>query len=271
MNAACPSIRPSRRAFTLIELLVVISIIAVLISILLPSLAAARAASRGVVCLANLRSQSQMTQFYLDANDDFYPTRTSGAATGGGSVFGAFLPQRTIFQTDSRPVQILTCPDDAESIRDYPLGESTGSDPGGLGLGDFYGLPPTTTVRVGYGINNMTGIPATTAEEKFIFNNKAGAYSKPTRTLMYADCTWVNARGHNSELNDAPPLKGRVANAGAPLRMNTLAGIPPQYSESVIEARRHRAGSNVAFMDGHGEPVSQADCFSKIIYSWSEP
>jgi len=262
---------PPRRGFTLIELLVVISIIAVLISILLPSLAAARAASRGVVCLANLRSQAQMTQLYLDANDDVYPTRTAGAATGGGSVFGAFLPQRTILQTDSRPVQILTCPDDAEPIRDYPLGDSSGSDPNGLGLGDFYGLSPNATVRVGYGINNMTGIPPTTPEEKTIFNPKAGAYPHPSRTLMYADCTWVNARGHNSELNDAPPLKGRVANAAAPLRMNTLAGIPPRYAEPVAEARRHRAGSNVVFMDNHGETVSQGDCFSKIIYSWTEP
>ncbi len=260
-----------RPAFTLIELLVVVSIIAVLIAILMPSLAAARATSRNVVCLSNLRTQAQMTQFYLDANDDWYPTRTSGAATGGGNVFNAFLPQRTILQTDARPVQILTCPDDSDPVRDYPIGDSSGSDPNALGIGDFYGLPPTTVVRVGFGINNMTGIPPTTQEEAVIFNPKANAYRQPARTLMYADCTWVNARGHNTVLNDAPPLKGRVANAAAPLRMNTLAAIPPQYGEPVTDSRRHRAGSNIVFMDHHGEPLSQADCFNKLIYSWSEP
>ncbi|MEM8875815.1 MAG: prepilin-type N-terminal cleavage/methylation domain-containing protein [Planctomycetota bacterium] len=42
-------------AFTLIELLVVMAIVALLISLLLPVLGAARSASRGAVCLSNLR------------------------------------------------------------------------------------------------------------------------------------------------------------------------------------------------------------------------
>lgn len=66
MNAETPH-RPGPAAFTLIELLVVVAIVALLVSLLLPVLGAARSASRGAVCLSNLRQlqigwQSAMTQ-----------------------------------------------------------------------------------------------------------------------------------------------------------------------------------------------------------------
>ncbi|MFO0840531.1 MAG: prepilin-type N-terminal cleavage/methylation domain-containing protein [Phycisphaerae bacterium] len=261
---------PTRRAFTLIELLVVVAIIALLISILLPSLSAARKQGKNIVCLANLRSQGQVTQMYLDVFSNVFPHRTSTSATGGGSVFGAFMPARTILSWDKRPIEIFTCPDDKEDVRDYPVGDDVGTDPTSLGIGTFYGLQPTQIVRYSYGLNNMTGIRPTTPAEQLIFSQKLSDYRFPSRTLLYADSAWINARGHNLALNDAPELKGRVANAGAPQRMNTLAQIPPELGAPMPEYKRHPAGNNVLYMDHHAVTVSQRDCFDRVLYSWTE-
>jgi prepilin-type N-terminal cleavage/methylation domain-containing protein len=53
-----------RAAFTLVELLVVIGIVAVLIGILLPALIGARARSRDLTCMTNLRQVGTALRAY---------------------------------------------------------------------------------------------------------------------------------------------------------------------------------------------------------------
>ncbi len=73
-----------RCGFTLIELLVVVAIIVLLLSILLPSLGRARAQSRQVACLNNMRQVALLTQFYAADNNGMAPIR--GTVVNGGVV-----------------------------------------------------------------------------------------------------------------------------------------------------------------------------------------
>jgi prepilin-type N-terminal cleavage/methylation domain-containing protein len=66
---------PAPPAFTLIELLVVIAVIALLLAILLPALGHARATSRLMVCVSNLRSQQQLVDAYTNDHREALPPR----------------------------------------------------------------------------------------------------------------------------------------------------------------------------------------------------
>lgn len=61
-------------AFTLIELLVVVSIIALLVALMLPSLNKAKAQARVVVCANNLHSIGLGWTYYLQDNNDTFPS-----------------------------------------------------------------------------------------------------------------------------------------------------------------------------------------------------
>lgn len=63
-----------KRAFTLVELLVVVAIIALLLSILIPSLRKARLIAARLSCAHNLKQISLAVNFYLNENDNFYPS-----------------------------------------------------------------------------------------------------------------------------------------------------------------------------------------------------
>ena len=62
-----------RRGFTLVELLVVLAIIAIILSILLPVMSRARAASRSITCLSNLRQLTLAFHLFAERNDGHFP------------------------------------------------------------------------------------------------------------------------------------------------------------------------------------------------------
>jgi prepilin-type processing-associated H-X9-DG protein/prepilin-type N-terminal cleavage/methylation domain-containing protein len=159
---------PRPMAFSLIEILVVLAIIGLVAAVLFPVFTRARADSRRITCVSNLRQLGTATFQYLQDSDEvFMPV----AQKGDTPVFWSQELQPFLKNT-----QILECPeDDTRSMEDFkrssygynshlggawsPLPLPAKLDPGQKGLSQVV-RPSSTVLMTDSGTVPMVGFPS---------------------------------------------------------------------------------------------------------------
>ncbi len=163
-----------------------------------------------------------------------------------------------------------------------------------------------------YGVNSLTQIvqdtSGTSTDNHLVISNKADDYKYPSQTLIYADNSWLNARGYKNDYsstgsgNGQGDLRYRLVFANYPDRLEwtsgpfntggdpytpldpnyTAAGGNPQKTDMDPKYARHAAGTNnISFLDGHAAAVSQTDTVdydittpggptAKVLFSYAE-
>ncbi len=229
-----------RRAFTLIELLVVIAIIALLIGILLPTLGAARAASRTVYCLNNVRSMQVAHWMYMDAHDGSFVD--VGLAHGGveNNVAGSWITTLAEFYESDLARQ---CPSDQSPHWPSELG----------GSGEFVPQSENALRRTSYGINNYL-----TSFAPAVMNP-----DRPSSILRFRNLNQVvqpELVVQFLEMSERGPFAGsdhpHVENwhiPGLPDAAPALASEELETHQHGGETRTWGATANYGFLDGHAE------------------
>jgi prepilin-type N-terminal cleavage/methylation domain-containing protein/prepilin-type processing-associated H-X9-DG protein len=241
-----------RRAFTLIELLVVVAIIALLVAILIPALGAAKQRAQVSACAANLTGLAKSAILYTADNSDSFPVRSNTSTAP--NVFDAFDASRQLINFDNKNLKIFADPGDSDPSRVYPLGNgsSTPDLPAGTTTSPITGLPttgsgdssadaqilgisaiyapnnPTATARISYGLNTQVTLRT---QDDVPSATKTLQYQYPSQTLLYADATWVNARGFKSSTTTPWPASAGSDSYGMDVRYRVIfAGYPDRLA-----------------------------------------
>ena len=224
-----------KRAFTLIELLVVIAIIALLLAVVMPALKKAKEKANDIICRTNLKSLQLATILY----------------TGD---YGGKMP---VYTFDGLWITLISgYLENVDKARYCPM-TKVKVDPSDFGdiIGGYafeawmwsWGMD-----EVEYGSYAMNGWffsynpPPTTDVEKY-FNTTADA-KEPAITPVFGDSIWVD--GWPLDTDTCPDnfdLNGDRNNGGHMSRFLTY---------------RHRAKTNMGFLDGHQEPIELSALWS---------
>jgi len=207
-----------KNAFTLIELLVVVSIIALLIGILLPALSSARASSKAVVCLSNMRQMGLATVSYaMDNEMDLPQPRLGHGSVSHGNPQGSWL--NTLNQYADTAIMSV-CPSDQSPHFDTPE-------------------PMTGRLRtVSYGTNfYVSGLKP--SHQQYL---NLDAILKPVNTNYPFELaeTGEFAAADHAHPDDLVLFANNV-------------DLLRAEADKMMAHTRHQGSSNWAFLDGHAE------------------
>jgi len=231
--------RPCLPGFTLVELLVVIAIIALLMALLQPVLSLAKAKSREITCLNNLKQLQICAKLYSLDNDDFLLPNRNVYLLGTNEPFPGFsdkwtwCPGLAPFDTTTENIErgllfryntsteIYRCPSDNSRVR--------------TARGKILNIRRTRSYNLSESINGLPFADNADYAPSFAKESEIDNPS-PAKLLFFVGV-------HEDSIYDShfgiPPLNWKYAEN------------PPRWWD--LPAGRHTQGDNFSFADGHVE------------------
>ncbi len=250
MTHPCPN---RRRGFTLVELLVVIGIIALLIGILLPTLSRARAAAKSLVCLSQVRQTAFAFQLYSNEYDGvIIPENLPGFFSSapwfqwGADVPGSW-PAKTrpyINEGDENQSgvaanknfnEFLSCP---EMLSTHPLENHADS---------HYAL--NLNLR---GTDYRDYLPANSTPFNWQYKKYVDFADSASVALLIDGMNKARTVWPEGFTPDGEHIDGAST---------------PQWELSILPHPKFKQGTNVLFLDGHGESLGTEEVPSYTVES----